>query len=111
MGIKIVIEDKVRFKVKGVIRDGNGVDQPFDFSLTCLRLDAEQIKSRLSSDSDASVVDFMADVVEDWSGVRDDADKPVPYSEDALRQLCKIPGVAAVAFRTYLAECGAREKN
>lgn len=111
MGIKIVIEDKVRFKVKGVIRDGNGIDQPFDFHLTCLRLDADAIKGRLSSDSDSSIVDFLADVVEDWTGVRDADEKAVPYSEDALRALCKIPGVAAVAFRTYLAECGAREKN
>lgn len=111
MGIRIVIEDKVRFKVKGVIRDGAGADQPFDFSLTCLRLDADAIKARLSNDSDASVVDFLADIVEDWSGVRDEDDKPVAYSEDALRTLCRIPGVAAVAFRTYLAECGAKEKN
>ena len=111
MGIRIVIEDRVRFKVKGVIRDGNGIDQPFDFSLTCLRLDTEQIKARTSSDNDVSIVDFLADVVEDWSGVRGEDDKPTAYSEEALRTLCKIPGVAAVAFRTYLAECGAREKN
>ena len=54
---------------------------------------------------------ILADVVEDWSGVRDADDKPLPYSEDALRALCRIPGVAAVAFRTYLAEVGAKEKN
>jgi hypothetical protein len=111
MGIKIVIEDKVRFKVKGVIRDEAGIDQPFDFSLTCLRMDADQIKAKLSSDSDASIFDFLVDVVEDWAGVRGGDNALVPYSEDALRELCRIPGVAAVAFRTYLSEVGAREKN
>ena len=111
MGIKIVISNTVRFKVKGTIKDEAGTDQPFDFSLTCMRLDAEQIQAKLRSESDASVIDFLADVVEDWSGVKDADDKALPYSEEHLRALCRIPGIAQVAFRTYLAEAGAKEKN
>lgn len=111
MGIKIVISNTVRFKVRGTIKDEAGIDQPFDFTLQCMRLDSEQIKARLTSDSDASITDFLADVVEDWSGVRDENDKAVTYSETELRRLCRIPGVAAVAFRTYLSEVGAKEKN
>lgn len=111
MAIKIVVSDTVGFKVRGSINDANGVPQPFDFKLTCLRLDSEQITAKLKGDQDASLADFLADVVEDWSGVRDETDKPVPYSADAMKQLCKIPGVANVAFRTYLAEVGAKEKN
>jgi hypothetical protein len=104
MGIKIVISNTVRFKVKGTLKDEAGVDQPFDFSLTCMRLDSEQIQAKLRSESDASVI-------EDWSGVKDADDKPLPYSEDNLRALCRIPGIAALAFRTYLLEVGAKEKN
>lgn len=111
MAIKITISNTVRFKVRGTIKDAAGVDQPFDFQLQCMRLDADQIKAKLTGESDASVLDFLADVVEDWVGVRDDDDKALPYSEEALRRLCLIPGVAAVAFRTYLAEVGAKEKN
>lgn len=66
MGIKIVISNTVRFKVKGTLKDEAGVDQPFDFSLTCMRLDSDQIQAKLRSESDASVIDFLADVVEDF---------------------------------------------
>jgi hypothetical protein len=111
MAIKIVVSNTVKFKVKGTIKDEAGVDQPFDFGMTCMRLDAEQIQAKLRSESDASVIDFMADVVEDWSGVRDADDKQLPYTVENLRALCRIPGVAGLAFRTYLSEVGAKEKN
>jgi len=111
MAIKIIVSDTVGIKVKGAINDANGIPQPFDFRLTCMRLDADQINNKLKSESEASMADFLVDVVEDWSGVRDGDDKPIPFNESGLRQLCKIPGVAALAFRTYLAEVGAKEKN
>jgi hypothetical protein len=111
MSIKIVISNTVRFKVKGTIKDEAGTDQPFDFALTCMRLDADQIQSKLRGETDASVIDFLADVVEDWTGVKDADDKALPYSDDHLRALCRIPGIASLAFRTYLTEVGAKEKN
>ena len=111
MAIKITISNTVAFNVKGTINDANGIAQPFSFKLTCQRLEQEQITNKLKSESDASLVDFLVDVVQDWSGVRDDDDKPVPYTDAALRQLCKISGVGAVAFQTYLAEVGAKAKN
>lgn len=111
MAIKIIVSDTVAFKVRGTINDAAGAAQPFDFKLTCVRLDTDQIEGKLKGNADASLADFMAEVVEDWSGVKDADDKPLPYSEASLRQLCKIPGVAAVAFRAYLSEVGAKEKN
>lgn len=111
MAIKIVISDTVRFKVKGTINGADGSPSPFDFTLTCRRLDAEQLKARLSDGTESSTIDFLLEVVEDWSGVRDAEDAPLPYSEAALRALLKIPGLAAVAFRAYLIESGAKEKN
>ena len=111
MSIKIVVSNTVAFSVKGTINDSAGIAQPFSFKLTCLRLEQEQITNKLKADSESSTVDFLVDVVEDWSGVRDADDKPVSYSEEALRQLCKISGVSAVAFHAYLAEVGAKAKN
>lgn len=111
MSIKIVVSNTVGFNVKGVINDAAGIPQPFSFKLVCTRLDAEQIQTRLKADSESTILDFLTDVIEDWSGVRDAEDKSIPYSTDALRQLCAIPGVAGVAFRTYVAEVGAKEKN
>lgn len=111
MGIKIVVSNLVKFKVRGTIKDEAGTDQPFDFHLTCRRLDADQIKTKLADSSETSVADFMLEVIEDWQGVRDAEDQPMQFTEAAWRQLCKIPGVSLVAFRTYLAEVGAKEKN
>ena len=111
MSIKITVSDTVGFKVIGTINDAAGAPQPFDFSLTCVRLDAEQVQAKLKNNSGASFTDFLADVVQDWSGVRDAEDKPMPYSEAALRQLCKISGVAVLTFNTYMAESGAKAKN
>ena len=111
MAIKIVVSDTVGIKVKGTINDATATPQPFEFRLTCLRLDSDQITDKLKNESDATIVDFLADIVEGWSGVRDAQDQPLPYSVDALRQLCKIPGVPGLAFRTYMAEVGAKEKN
>ncbi len=111
MAIKIVISNTVKFRVKGSIKDENGVDQPFTFGLTCTRLDSEQIQSKLRSDSDSSIADFLLEVIEDWEQVRGDDDKPLTYTEANLRLLCRIPGVAAIMLRTYMAEVGAKEKN
>jgi hypothetical protein len=111
MAIKIEISNTVGFKVRGHINNESGVAQPFDFSLTCDRLDADAIQSRLNSSSDETMGDFMASVIKGWSGVKDAEDQPVAYSPEAFRRLCKIPGVANVTLRTYLAEVGAKEKN
>lgn len=111
MSIKIVVSNTVKFKVKGTLKDEAGVDQPFDFTLTCMRLNADQVREKLQGQSDALVAEFMSDVIEDWSGVRGDDDKPVPYSEAALKELFNIPGVALLAFNTYLLEIGAKAKN
>lgn len=111
MAIKLVISNRLKFKVRGTIKDEAGIDQPFDFSLICARLDTDQIQTKIKSDSEVSVLDFMVDVIEDWSGVRDEEDQPLAYSEENFRRLCKIAGVGMVAYRTYMAEVGAKEKN
>lgn len=111
MAIKIVVSDTVGIKVKGAINDAAGVAQPFDFGLTCKRLDVDQINDKVKNQSDASITDFLVDVVNGWSGVQSAEGEAMPYTEDALRKLCRIAGVAGLAFRTYLAEVGAKEKN
>lgn len=111
MAISIVISDTVGFKVKGTINNAAGTPQPFDFNLTAHRLDQDEIQSRLKNDSEGSIIDFVSSVVTGWSGVKDADEKPLEFSEDNLRRLCKIPGVGLIAFRTYIAEVGAKEKN
>jgi hypothetical protein len=111
MSIQTYIEDKVGFKVKGTYNTASGIAKPFDFGLTCHRLDTDELKDKLENQSETSIVDFLVSIVIDWSGVLDATNKPTPYSEAELRSLCKIPGVAGIAFHTYLAEVGAKAKN
>ena len=111
MAIKIVVSDTVGIKCKGTINDAAGIPQPFAFGLTCNRLSDAEIKAKLKNESEASLTDFMVDVVIGWSDVLDADNKSLPFSEGNLRQLCQITGVAGLAFRTYLAESGAKEKN
>jgi len=107
MAIKIVVSDIVGFKVKVSINDAAGNAQAFTFGLKCKRLTSEELQEL----NGIVYADFMAGVILDWSDVQDAQDKPLPYSESAWRELCKIPGLGAVAFRTYLGEVGAKEKN
>ncbi len=111
MAINIIVSDTVQFKVKGTINDAAGIAQPFDFKLVCTRMDADTLDARVKANSDETFADFLADVVEDWSGVKDADNKAIPYSTDALAQLCKIAGVARVAWIAYLTEVGAKAKN
>jgi hypothetical protein len=111
MAIKIVVSDLVKFGVKGFIRNESGVDEPVGFNLVCKRLDAEEIQARLRAAEDLPLTDFFADIVEDWTGVRGADDKPLPYNLENLRALFRLPGLAALTFRTYLIEVGAKEKN
>lgn len=110
MAIQITVADIAKFSVKGTIKDAAGIDQPFDFKLTCRRLDADTLSARVKDDSGETFLEFLTDVVEDWSGVRN-GDSPVPYSAAALAQLCKIPGIARTAWLAYLAETAVKAKN
>jgi len=109
MALSILISDRVKFKVSGTINDENGTAQPFDFSLVCKRLDADTIQTKLAEDG--SMIDFLKEVTEDWSGVRGEENKPIPYSADALATVFKIPGIAALSFKAYLSQVGGKEKN
>lgn len=111
MAIKLVVSDTVGIPVKGTINDATGIPQPFSFKLICDRLNVDDYQARLKDQGENPIVDFLAGVTQGWIDVRDADNKDVPYSEDALRKLCSIPGVAGVAFRSYQAEVGAKEKN
>jgi hypothetical protein len=111
MAIKLTIGNKVSFKVKGTINNAAGVAEAFDFSLTCSRMDQDEYSTALRDLDGRPIVDFLATVAEDWSGVKDEDGKAVPFSEDAFRQLCKIPGLPGVIFSTYAIEAGAKAKN
>lgn len=109
MAIKIVVSNKVGFKIKGSLNNEAGTPEPFEFSVVAERLDTDAIQS--ATQNEGTLVDFLASVITDWKGVKDEDGTVVPYSEEALRQLCKIPGVAGLMFSAYFTEAGAKAKN
>jgi hypothetical protein len=111
MAIKLTISNTVQVPVKGKIADEAGRDQPFDFTLTCKRLDAEEIKALLEGGKDVQIADALRDLTIGWKGVVDDDNTPAPYSPDGLAQLLRIPGLAMLSLTSYLKEVGAKEKN
>ena len=111
MAISIIVSDTVGIKVAGTINNATGTPVPFNFNLICTRMDADQIQEKLKIESDASLTDFLASVTTGWSGVKGADEQFLDYSEANLRRLCKLPGMAAIAFHTYLSEAGAKAKN
>ena len=109
MAINIVVSDLVKFKVKGTINDEHGIAKPFDFWLTCERLESDDLSAKIKSDG--NITEFMVDVVRDWDEVRDASGQKIPFSQQVLRTLFAIPGVAFVSYRAYTTEVGAKEKN
>lgn len=109
---KLTIQDTAQVKVKFTIKD-KGVDRRFDFTLDAMRLEQDEISSRLE-EKDKKIKDFMGDLITGWDGQRlvlNQDDTPAAFSPEALDVLLNVPGVAAVIFNAYLKDCGAKEKN
>lgn len=111
MAINLIIDDKVTFKVEGEERDAKGVVKPFDFQLTCRRMDIDALEAKKTAEADQSYTDFMLEVTEDWAGPRGQDGTPAPYSADTFRQLLKRPGLSALCFRKYMLAVAVKEKN
>lgn len=120
MAIKITISDKVGFAVKGHINDVDGKEQPFDFVLIAKRLDEDELNAAQAllvvdaakTGNHAAIHEKLAEIVTNWTGVRDDSDASLAYSPDLLRGLLKSHrGLGLLAWRTYIHESGAKEKN
>ncbi|WP_119157432.1 hypothetical protein [Caldimonas tepidiphila] len=110
MAFKLVVSNTVAVPVKGVISDEAGKSVPFNFSLTCERLTAAELKSVIDS-KETLVGEVVQRVAQGWSGVLDAEGQPLPYSDAGLAQLLDIPGIASLCFGAYIQAVGAKEKN
>ena len=104
----LVIADFWRLNMDRIIMEVTGLDgwahsSPSEIPASCNKWMAENDRFCI----------VTATLGEAMSGLRvkDEDGKQIPFSVDALRQLCAIAGVATVAFRTYTTEVGAKEKN
>jgi hypothetical protein len=108
MAIKIQVSDIVRCTVRGTIANQDG-PQPFDFWFLARRLDDAALADKLA-ERDSLIADFLADIVTGWGGVKGE-DGELPFTEGALRELMKIPGISKLMLRAYIEDVGAKAKN
>lgn len=107
---KLIERNTVSVPVKGVITDDSGKPERFEFSLLCRRLGADALSERLK-EPDRSVKAFMQEVAEGWRGVADAEGQPLAFNEANLEALLETPGMAHLAFQSYLQEQAAKAKN
>lgn len=111
MSIRLEVSNTCTVRVKGTIPGGNGSPQPFDFTLICDRMDADELHDLTGSDM--RLTDVMVARTRGWEHVLDADGAPLPFTEECLRKLFRIVGLSGVAFSAYVQACGAkgREKN
>ena len=110
MAIKLKIARSLVFPVKGEITLEDGAVGAFDFRLRARRLDVGEIDERFKQQG-MGKADFVRPLIEGWYDVLDDDGAPVPYTAEGLDELFRLPGLAVLAFDSYLASVAAREKN
>lgn len=111
------VADKVKFKVEGKMPDANGQAKPFAFWLMGNRMGSDELQALVgeaSADADTpprTVADVMAQQVTGWAEVAGPDGAELPYSEQGLRDLLNIVGMAPLVLRAYIDACGAKAKN
>ena len=101
----LAIENSVDVPVKFTLKQGK-VNKSFAFTLSCTRLEQDEIFSRLKA-LEYKLPDFL----QSERLVLDAQGEPAAFSADALAMLLSPPGVSKVVYDAYLKDCGAKEKN
>ena len=120
MAITIKVSDKVGFSVKGCANDADGTEQGFDFTLTAKRLketelatlQATLVADAIKTGNNAKLMAELAKLITNWSGVRDETDAAMAFSQQALADLCEsYKGLALLIWHSYNTSVGAKAKN
>lgn len=112
VSLKLALGPTIEVPVKFDVQDAGRL-QTHSFRLTCRRESQERIAAL--SAAGGSAVAFMAEVTTDWQGQRlvlvDDTQQPASFTAEALDLLFSLPGLASVAFSSYLTAVGATAKS
>lgn len=77
-----------------------------------IKLARLQERGRLDEDQELEDQDAAREIMAGWDGVEDDAGKPIPFSEGALKQLLEIPTVAGQIVKAWFGSLvEAKRKN
>ena len=112
---KVSISDTVPVPVKGTIKNDDGTDRAFSFTLQCKRLPAAEMRKDVK-DGERPAGEIVTKVATGWKDQDlvldpDNGDAPAEFSAEAMEAMLDIPGMAMVCFQSYLNEAGAKQKN
>jgi len=110
MALKLVKRNKLLVPVVGKMKDEEGKDVPFKFTLHCIRLTQEEIDDAIA-DKKESVAAFMRRVTTGWDAVLDEAGAALDFSAENFDAVLSEAGMPAVCFQFYMKEVGAVAKN
>jgi hypothetical protein len=113
MAFRLAIDNRVAVTVKGKIPGASrGTHTNFNFTLDMERMTQPQLTEALSSGD--RVDDFLASKTAGWEGQRlvlDEGGNPAAFSEEAFRELLKVPGMTVHVLQAYTRDLGVQEKN
>lgn len=107
----LAIANVVRVPVKVDIKDADGKEKFYKFSLVCKRLGAEETAEVFKT---MPAYDFMMANTTGWDGQRlvlEDDGTPAAFCPDALAALFDISGLLLVCFNAYVKASNAIEKT
>jgi len=113
MALKLAIADVIGVKVEGNTTQEDGTSKPFKFILVCDRLPHDQMRKHLD-DKEGTTVDFFLKHAKGWKDqklVLDEEGNPASFSEEALKVLFTIAGMANSCWAAYLAQVVVTAKN
>lgn len=113
MAFKLAIDNRVYVPVKGKIAGASkGAAKPFNFGLTMERMEQAAINEAMASGD--TIENFVVSKASAWHDQRlvlNEDGSPADFSEEAMRELFKFPGMAVWCFQAYMRESGVLEKN
>ncbi len=110
MAFRLVVSDTITVPVAGRLPDAGGRMVPFAFSVICRRLPADELRAEIES-NERTVPEFLAGVVQDWSGVQDDHGSELAFHPAALSTMLNIVGMAGLILKAYIEACGVKGKE
>jgi hypothetical protein len=108
--LKLTVSNTIAIQVRGTLPREDGSAQPFDYTLVCSRMSAEEFRAKGEAPGGVDMIEFMRGVVQDWRSVADEAGQPLPFSDEGLSALLNITGMASVAYYAYIDGCSAKGK-
>lgn len=113
MAVKFAIGNVIEVPVRFQTNDG-GKALKVSFKLICERLEEDELKNRIEQ-PDHTVKEFMQSVATGWKEqtflVEETTGKGAEFSAENFKTMMSFPGLANLAFTSYLKEQAANVKN